>query len=170
MSVPDNTKVRRVERHEYQYGGFEVMGDCGVCGHTQDSPIHDALLQYRYREDAWRIFVCCILLNQTTRAQVDRVVRRVFALWPDAYAMRDASLRALARELAGQGMEWVKAGRLIRMSDDYVVWYETGAMLPDQIHGVGQYAIDSYDIFFCKAETDVPSGDKELLAYVGRKA
>jgi endonuclease III len=128
------------------------------------------LLQDVYRDDPWRIFASCILLNQTTRTQVDRVVRRLFALWPDAYAMRGASLRAVALELEGQGMEWVKAARLIHMSDDYITWYETGTMLPDQIHGVGQYAIDSYDIFFCKhLNHPVPSADKELLAYVARQ-
>lgn len=33
-------RVEPVEPHVYQYGGFEVMGDCRVCGHVQEDPIH----------------------------------------------------------------------------------------------------------------------------------
>lgn len=30
----------RIEPHEWVYGGFEVMGDCGKCGRVPDDPIH----------------------------------------------------------------------------------------------------------------------------------
>lgn len=33
-------RVGRIEPHEYVYGGFEVFGDCGKCGHVKDDPIH----------------------------------------------------------------------------------------------------------------------------------
>jgi endonuclease III len=128
------------------------------------------LLQDVYRQDPWRIFVACILLNQTARVQVDRVVRRVFALWPDAYAMRDARLREVKGVIEETGLGFIKAYRLIRMSDDYITWHEKGTMLPEQIFGVGQYGVDSYEIFFCKhLNHPVPSADKELLAYVARQ-
>lgn len=32
-----------VPPHVYRYGGFEVMGDCGICGHMKDDPIHIAV-------------------------------------------------------------------------------------------------------------------------------
>lgn len=32
--------LEKVEVHEYEYGGWEVMGDCGKCGHVRDSLVH----------------------------------------------------------------------------------------------------------------------------------
>jgi endonuclease III len=128
---------------------------------------YDQLLQEKYADDSWRIFAVCILLTQTGRVLVDRVEEEVFARWPDAYAMREAGLRELALLLEGNGLGWVKAYRLIRMSEDWVRWYEKGDMLPGQITGVGRYGEDSYEIFYCgRRDHPVPSGDKELLAYV----
>jgi len=132
-------------------------------------PRSDRLLQEIHADDPWRILAVCILLNQTGRVLVDRVVDLMFARWPDAYAMADAPLRPLAGLLAETGLGWVKAARLIHMSADYIVWYETGRMLLEQVHGVGQYAIDSYEIFHLgRTDHPVPSRDKELMAYVGR--
>jgi endonuclease III len=127
------------------------------------------LLQEIFADDPWRIFVCCILLNQTGRAQVDDVIDTVFERWPDAHAMAHAPLIELAGVLHPTGLHWSKAGRLQRMSEQYTEWYETGRMMPIEIHGVGQYAVDSYEIFYCGQEDhEVPSRDKELLAYVNR--
>ena len=33
-------KVRRLPHHAYEYGGFEVMADCGFCGHVESADIH----------------------------------------------------------------------------------------------------------------------------------
>jgi hypothetical protein len=32
--------VAKIEKHVYEYGGFEVMGDCQVCGHIAEDDIH----------------------------------------------------------------------------------------------------------------------------------
>lgn len=29
-----------LQPHKYEYGGYEVMGDCGRCGHVKESEIH----------------------------------------------------------------------------------------------------------------------------------
>lgn len=34
------SRPAKVQKHVYEYGGFEVQGDCGVCGHVEDDPIH----------------------------------------------------------------------------------------------------------------------------------
>jgi len=118
------------------------------------------------------MWVACILLNKTTQEQVKRAIDHVFFRWANAYEMRAAPLREVAQELErhGQGMEWVKAARLIRMSEDYAEVFDRGG-LPEGIHGVGQYALDSYDIFIRgNRKCPVESGDKELLRYLAAPA
>jgi endonuclease III len=133
----------------------------------EEGPVRE-LLQERFRGDAWGIGVSCILLTQTRREQVDEVLDKLLLYWPTPDIMADASLREVARVLASNGMSWVKAYRLIRFSDEYTRWdgeRETAPLL----FGLGQYALDSLDLFYYGLDTDVPSGDKELLAYVGRE-
>lgn len=123
-----------------------------------------ALLQERFRGDPWKIGVSCILLNQTTRTQVDRAVDLLFEEYPTPEILSRARLKNLAELFAQQGLQWIKAYRVIRFSDDYLSWDGSRATAP-LLFGVGQYALDSLDLFHYGLDTDVPSGDKELLAY-----
>lgn len=30
----------KIQKHVYEYGGFEVMGDCGICGAVESDSVH----------------------------------------------------------------------------------------------------------------------------------
>jgi methyl-CpG-binding domain protein 4 len=118
------------------------------------------LLQQRYRSEPWRLLVCCVLLNQTSRRQVDTVVPRIFELWPTPRSMANADQIELSEFLRPLGFHNVKAKRLVEMSWGFV----NGADV-SELYGVGKYALDSYRLFVL-GDTSVEPTDKELLAYM----
>lgn len=124
------------------------------------------LLQERFRGDAWKIGVSCIMLNQTTREQVDAVLDKLLLYWPTPEIMSEAVLKEVAGVIESTGFGWTKAYRLIRMSDEYLAW--DGQRESAQLFGLGPYALDSLDIFYFDVPCEVRSEDKELLAYLSR--
>lgn len=127
------------------------------------------LLQLRFREDPWRLLVCCILLNRTQRKQVDRVVDELFRRYPDAAALAWASQRALETLLTPLGLSTRRALRLLDFSYDWGllvrVWGDDAppasgfvSVLP----GIGRYALDSYRMFVLDEWRSVEPRDKEL--------
>ena len=55
---------------------------------TLDDPPLQAVL-WRHRQDPWRPMVACMLLNMTSRRQVDEVWPELFDRWPTARDMAD---------------------------------------------------------------------------------
>lgn len=121
------------------------------------------LLQEVYRPDDWKIFVCCMLLNQTCRIQVDRVRLEFFRRWPNARKAADADQNEMAALIKTLGFSNKRSIGIIKMSKDYINkdWKE-----PNELYGLGQYAQDSYDIFIRKRlDVENPS-DKFLSVYM----
>lgn len=132
------------------------------------------LLQERYREDPWKMLVCCMLLNQTTRRQVDGVLDELFERWPDSVAMAHADPKELENVLRPLGLWRVRVGRIRNFSrqwHDYVVTRDELPPWPILVTmpGVGSYAVDSYRLFVLGEEFELMSGDKELVAYKRRE-
>ena len=50
------------------------------------------LLQEVYQDDAWKMLVCCILLNLTKRTQVDIIRDELFTLYPTPNKMKNANI------------------------------------------------------------------------------
>ena len=120
------------------------------------------LLQEIYYHNPWKSMVCCILLNRTKRAQVDRVREELFRTYTDALDMADADPVELARILQPLGFQNKRAQTLIKFSDDWVSkdWTD-----PKELHGIGQYAADSYDIFY-NNKLDINPSDGVLVKYL----
>jgi methyl-CpG-binding domain protein 4 len=138
---------------------------------TQDNRI----LQEVYQDDPWRMLVGCILLNLTTRAQVDRVREELFERWPYSLALAEAITDDLAEVIRPLGLYRRRAVTLRRFSSD---WYESermpepGHVWPSveqvsDMYGIGKYALDSYKIFVLRwpmAPEDVD--DRVLKRYL----
>lgn len=122
------------------------------------------MLQEIYREEPWKMLVGCILLNQTTRTQVDRVREELFENWPTPDDMAEADPSEVSSVIRSLGFYNKRAQTLIRFSREWnqVEWKE-----PIELHGIGQYAQDSWEIFQ-KNNFDVQPTDKELINYLGR--
>lgn len=134
------------------------------------------LLQEIYASDPWKLLVCCILLNQTSRRQVDKLLDDGFFnayRYPSVLALADAG--ELSFHLRSLGFQNTRARRLIEMSREWSEvlhesrragyrWpkAETVAAMP----GVGDYAEESYRFFVLRDFSRFRSGDKELKAWL----
>ena len=122
------------------------------------------MLQEIYRHDPWKMLVGCILLNQTTRVQVDKVREQLFSLWPDALEMVQADPAALSEVIRPLGFYNKRARSLIKFSQE---WTEKEWKEPIELHAIGKYAQDSWEIFQ-KNNFSVQPTDKELLRYLAK--
>jgi methyl-CpG-binding domain protein 4 len=123
------------------------------------------LLQEIYRNDPWKMLIGCILLNQTTRVQVDKVREELFENWQDALEMGSADLDKLARVIKPLGLYNKRAKTLIKFSQE---WTDKEWQEPIELHGIGKYAQDSWEIFQ-KNNLNVQPADKELILYLSEK-
>lgn len=120
------------------------------------------LLQEIYHPDEWKVMVCCIFLNKTNRAQVDKIREAFFARWPKPESVREDDFDEMSSMLKPLGLYNVRSKTIIRFSKEYVAgnWNDI-ADLP----GIGKYARDSYSIFFENVIVENPA-DHVLKDYV----
>lgn len=119
------------------------------------------LLQEIYYDDPWKSQVCCILLNCTRRVQVDRVRSDLFAKYPTAIALSQADPQELSELLRPLGFYNRRAKSLIRFSTE---WISLDWKHPRELYGIGQYASDSWDIFY-NNRLDIEPNDGVLVKY-----
>jgi methyl-CpG-binding domain protein 4 len=119
------------------------------------------LLQEIYRSDPWKIMVCCMFLNQTNRKQVDGIRDEFFLKYPDATHLSNAIESELVEILRPLGFYNKRAKSLIRFSREWLGEWED----PIELHGIGQYARDSWTLFVENKMVDDPS-DHVLKDYV----
>lgn len=102
------------------------------------------LLQEIYNEHPWRMLVCCIMLNCTSRKQVDQVRDKFFKLYPDAFAAKTADPSEMADVIAVLGMKDKRTKTIQRFSTD---WLSKDWKEPIELYGIGKYGQDSWEIF-----------------------
>jgi endonuclease III len=118
----------------------------------------------------WRMLVGCILLNQTSRQQVDDVYPKLFEMWPNAPALRFASHPHLFDVIRPLGLQNRRAITLTSFS----TWWATrspaveeDSMLEMDPPGIGEYARDSWVIFKLGLVPGWEVRDKELRKHLG---
>ena len=119
------------------------------------------LLQEIYQDDAWKMLVCCILLNLTKRQQVDGIRHELFSKYPTEYEMVEANEDELSELLKPLGLYRKRAKTLMKFSWMWI----NGFSDVEELHGVGKYAKDSWEIFQMNNK-DVKPTDKVLLEYM----
>ena len=120
------------------------------------------LLQEIYFDDPWKSQVCCILLNCTRRVQVDRIRAELFSKYSTPELMAEADPADLAELLRPLGFYNRRAKSLIRFSTE---WITHNWQHPRELYGIGQYAADSWDIFY-NNRLDINPNDGVLVKYV----
>ena len=120
------------------------------------------LLQEVYFDDPWKSQVCCILLNCTRRVQVDKIRDELFSRYSTPERMAAADSAELAELLRPLGFYNRRARSLIRFSTE---WSNKDWQHPRELYGIGQYAADSWDIFY-NGRTDIDPDDGVLVKYV----
>ena len=119
------------------------------------------LLQEIYQPDGWKMLTCCMLLNLTNRKQVDTIRDELFSKYPTPKDMMNANQSELAELLKPLGLYNRRAKSLKKMSEGYVKGFKS----VDELYGIGQYAMDSWEIFQNNNRNVNPT-DKVLLAYL----
>ena len=121
-----------------------------------------ALIQESLWPDEWRVLVSCLLLNLTTRKQVDKIIDRLFHMYPGPVSMtlaKDERLYDIVRPL---GLANKRVKTLKRFSKEYL---EKDWKSPIELYGCGKYANDAWRIF-CRGEwQDVEPNDHALNNY-----
>ena len=123
--------------------------------------IERPLLQEIYRDDPWKMLVCCILLNLTKRKQVDGIRHELFSKYPTEYEMIEADEDELSELLKPLGLYRKRAKTLIKFSWMWI----NGFSDVEELDGLGKYAKDSWEIFQMNNK-DVKPTDKVLLEYM----
>ena len=120
------------------------------------------LLQEIYHEHPWRMLVCCIMLNYTSRKQLDQVREKFFRRYPDAVEAERADPTEMAEIIALLGFKNKRTQTIIRFSSDWMTldWSE-----PNELYGIGKYGQDSWEIFQ-KGNLNVVPTDGVLATYL----
>ena len=120
------------------------------------------MTQEIYQRDPWKMMVCCILLNQTNRKQLDKVRLAFFRKYPTALEIVEADSTEISEMIAPLGFKNRRAATLIRFSTE---WLEKRWSEPIELHGIGKYGQDSWEIFK-KGNLDVEPTDEVLKKYL----
>lgn len=110
----------------------------------------------------WRVLVVAIMLNQTSGKQLELVHERFFAKYPGPREAAVSDEEMMSTILRPLGFYNRRAKSIKKMSAQFYVggWQE-----PDELHGVGKYGADSYNIFV-RGIIPPDVQDKELRRYV----
>ena len=123
------------------------------------------LLQEIYRDDGWKMLVCCMLVNVTNRKQVDTIRDKLFNRYPTPQYMMNAEHSELVDIIKPLGLYNTRAARLIKMREGYVKGFKS----VDELYGIGQYAKDSWDIFQ-NSNLNIKPRDKVLQEYLRQES
>ena len=121
------------------------------------------LLQERYWPNDWKILIVCLMLNQTSRKQVEPMIELFFEKWPtalDASTADEDEMREMIRSL---GMYNRRVKTIKNMSKQYLEGFEHAK----DLYGCGKYADDAYRIFIKGEWKEVDPNDHALNDYHG---
>ena len=102
-----------------------------------------------------------MLVNVTNRKQVDTIRDELFSKYPTPKDMMKAEHSDLVDIIKPLGLYNTRATRLIKMSEGYV----NGFNDVTELYGIGQYALDSWEIFQ-NENYDVKPTDLVLQEYL----
>lgn len=124
--------------------------------------MRDDLMVQQQIANAWEHMVGVIMLNQTDRRQVKRVLPEFLKQFPTPSAAASADIADIEQSVKSLGMYRTRAKRIKRMSEQYLTWDHRDAAA---LYGIGKYGSDSYEIFF-HCNYSVQPTDKELIKYL----
>ncbi|CAM9635503.1 unnamed protein product [Ascophyllum nodosum] len=135
-----------------------------AAGASPPSPF--GLIEELLTDDPWKLLLGCIMLNQTTRSQMDPVLSRFLDKFPTAAATAAAAVDEVTRVAAPLGLQKRRPVAIIRFSQEYVGkdWND-----PKELHWIGKYAADAYSIFVKGNWRDVQPNDHALNWWVNWK-
>ena len=120
------------------------------------------LLQERFWPDEWKLLVVCLLLNQTSRKQVEPMIEGFFQKFPNPEAVVEASPQEMFEMLRPLGLVNRRISTLKRFSKEFLVKKWDQAI---ELFGCGKYANDAHRIFIKGEWKDTEPNDHALNDY-----
>lgn len=163
---------------------FDASRNRDISGCPLPSPTSSpfGLLEELFVDDPWGLLLSTILLNRTTRVQVDAVLYRVLQEWPSCESVIEANVARLAQVIRPLGMNLRRAAGIIRFSKEYITLLEQKSIQTGQdkdqvalsltrvdvtrLYYCGAYAYSAYRLFIRRDWNHDPA-DHALVAYAG---
>ena len=120
------------------------------------------LIEELFCDDVWKLLVCCLLLVQTTRKQLDPVLARFFCKFPGPRELLKARCGDIESLILPLGLQKKRSKTLLQFSKEFV---EKEWISPRELHGIGDYGEAAYDIFY-RGKVALPVQDHALNWYV----
>jgi len=124
--------------------------------------MRDDLMVQQQITSEWQHMVGVIMLNQTHRQAVKRVLPEFLSYWDTCEKFINSTPEEVYAVIRPLGLVAVREKRIRMMSNQYLTWDKNDAKV---LYGIGKYGSDSYEIFFKQNYTVQPT-DKELLRYL----
>ena len=120
------------------------------------------LIQEDLWPNSWLILVACMMLNCTTRKQVDKVFPLFKKKWPTPQNLLTCDKDELIGVIKPLGFGNRRADALIRMTTSFLKddWSHV-----KQLPGIGEYASRAWEIFCCGIIGDEAPSDHALVKY-----
>lgn len=121
-----------------------------------------SLIQEDIFPNKWMIIVVGILLNQTKRKQVEKILPEFMSRWPTPESFMRASTDDVVSLCKPLGFANRRTKNLFKMTEKYLSndWTDLR-----ELPGVGEYCARSYEIFVEGVVGCEPPKDRALLVY-----
>ena len=121
-----------------------------------------AIIQQEFQHNPWQMLVGCIMLNQTSNKNVRQVIYSFFDRWPTPQSVINADPNDIREHIRPLGFYNRRTATIQRFSREYI---EKRFINAHELHGIGKYANDSYEIFI-RGNLNVNPTDKILIRYL----
>jgi len=121
-----------------------------------------AIIQQEFQHDPWKMLIGCIMLNQTSNKNVRQVIYTFFEKWPTPQSVLRTNPDDIRDHIRPLGFYNRRTATIQKFSQDYIT--KTFNRV-SELHGIGKYAEDSYEIFI-KGNINVDPTDKILIRYL----
>jgi endonuclease III len=120
------------------------------------------LIQEDLWPDTWKCLVSCLMLNCTSRKQVEKILPEFFNRWPSPADFLAAGTNEVSDLIACLGFRNRRTQRLFDMTRAYINEdWKHASDLP----GIGEYAARAWEMFFVGELGDEPPKDGALTLY-----
>jgi methyl-CpG-binding domain protein 4 len=121
------------------------------------------LIQEQLFPNEWLILVSCVMLNCTTRKQVEKVLPKFIERWPTPQSFMKADMTDVGNLVGSLGFARRRAIGLMKMTEHYLTApWQNARELP----AIGEYGHAAHQIF-CRGDVPLdPPNDHALKQYV----
>lgn len=119
------------------------------------------LLQEDLWPNEWLIFVSCIMLNCTSRKQVEKVLPQFIKSWPAPEKFLRSNLEEVQTLIAPLGFKTRRTKNLFAMTHAYLKEWKH----PKELPGIGEYGSRCWEIICKNDYGSCPPVDHALVRY-----